>query len=87
MNVISLEEEAFHRLINTVLEEVEQKFGQKEPEWIPEKEALVLLNVKSKTTLQQLRDTDQIKFSQPRKKIILYNKKSILEFLEAHANK
>lgn len=87
MEVISIEEKSFYQLLDKILEEVEQKFGNKEPEWIPEKDALVLLGVRSKTTLQQLRDSDQIRFSQPRKKLIMYHKPSLLEFLSAHANK
>jgi len=41
-----------------------------------------LLNIKSKSTLQQLRNNGRIRFSQPQKKIILYYTDSIHEYLE-----
>ena len=45
------------------------------------------LNIKSKTTLQELRDNGDIGFSQPRKKVILYDVDSIETFLEKHSRK
>ena len=44
-----------------------------------------LLNVKSKTTMQKLRDEGRIRFSQPQKKIILYDRDSISTYLERNA--
>jgi len=44
-----------------------------------------LLNIKSKSTLQQLRDNGRIRFSQPQKKIILYDTDSIHDYLEKNA--
>jgi hypothetical protein len=44
-----------------------------------------LLNIKSKTTLQKLRDEGKIRFSQPQKKIILYDRDSIDTYLQQHA--
>lgn len=87
MEVISIEEKSFYDLLNKVLAEMEEKFGKKEPEWIHESDAMSLLGIRSKTTIQRLRDNDFIKFTQPQKKIILYHKPSLLEYLESHANK
>ena len=87
MQVITMEEQSFYELIDKVLEEVEQKFGKKEPEWLQEKEAMQLLGIRSKTTLQKLRDTSAIRYTQPRHKIILYHRVSLLNYLEEHANK
>ena len=87
MEIISIEEQSFYDLLAKVLTEMEQKFGKTEKQWIGEAEAMELLGIRSKTTLQQLRDTDKIRFTQPRKKIILFIRDSILELLEAHANK
>lgn len=87
MNVISIEEQSFYELIDKVLAEMQEKFGQKESEWLSEQEAMNLLNIRSKTTLQKLRDTDAIRFTQPRRKIILYHRPSLLDYLEQHANK
>lgn len=55
-------------------------------EWIPDSEAMRLLNIKSKATLQKLRDERKIIFSQPQKKIILYQRRSLLAYIEAHAS-
>jgi len=44
-----------------------------------------LLGVKSKTTLQKLRDEGSIRFSQPQKKIILYDRDSVMDYLDKHA--
>ena len=87
MNVITIEEKSFYLLIDKVLEEFEHKFGKKEPEWLQEKEAMQLLGIRSKTTLQKLRDTSAIRYTQPRHKIIMYHRCSLLDYLEEHANK
>jgi hypothetical protein len=44
-----------------------------------------ILNIKSKTTLQKLRDEGSITFTQPQKKIILYDHDSLLEYLKSHS--
>ena len=44
-----------------------------------------LLGIKSKTTLQKLRDNGDIRFSQPIKKIIRYDRLSIEDYLDKHA--
>ena len=41
-------------------------------------------SIKSKTTMQKLRDTGAIRYTQPQKKIILYNYDSIMEYLDKH---
>ena len=43
------------------------------------------LRIASKTTLQKLRDEGKIRFSQPEKKLILYNIESIYGYLEKNA--
>ncbi|MBK7694832.1 MAG: hypothetical protein IPN15_08880 [Saprospiraceae bacterium] len=47
---------------------------------------MLKLRVKSKTTLQKLRDEGKIRFSQPEKKIILYDLQSIYSYLDQNAN-
>ena len=44
-----------------------------------------LLHVSSKTTLQKYRDEGYIRFSQPSKKLILYDRESIMEFINSNA--
>jgi len=84
MQVICLEETAFYALVEQVVERLKEKNGQKE-KWLSDEEAMKLLNITSKTTLQKLRDEGKIRFSQPQKKIILYDRDSILSYLDRHA--
>ena len=65
---------------------IKEKEGIKEDRWISTEEAMLKLRVKSKTTLQKLRDEGKIRFSQPEKKIILYDLQSIYSYLDQNAN-
>lgn len=85
MEVICLEDEAFYSLIEAVVLRIKNKNEIKEDRWISGEEAMEKLRVKSKTTLQKLRDEGKIRFSQPEKKIILYDAHSIYEYLEKHS--
>lgn len=84
MQVICLEDEAFYTLIEAVINRIKEKKGVKEDKWISAAEAMQKLRISSKTTLQKLRDEGKIRFSQPEKKIILYDTKSIDDYLEKH---
>ena len=83
MKVIVFEENSFYQLVDEltirIISEVEKRYTEKE--WLNEIEAKELLGIKSRTKLQQLRDTLKIEFSQFGK-TIRYSKSSILEFLE-----
>ncbi|UFH54787.1 helix-turn-helix domain-containing protein [Spirosoma sp. KNUC1025] len=85
MEVICLEDEAFYALIEQVVSRLREKQGHENDKWISDQQAMQLLNVKSKTTLQKLRDEGKIRFSQPQKKIILYDRDSINAYLEQNA--
>lgn len=85
MNVICLHDEAFYALMDKVLERVQQQFSVKEDKWVSGTEAMRMLRIQSKTTLQKLRDEGQIRFSQPERKIILYDTDSINAYLTRHA--
>ena len=85
MEVICLETEAFYTLIDKVVERLETQSPGIENKWIDTEEAMSLLGIKSKTTLQKYRDNGDIRFTQPRKKLILYDRESILDFLEGNA--
>jgi hypothetical protein len=85
MEVICLETEAFYSLINEVVERVREKKKITLDKWIDSDEAMRLLKIKSKTTLQQLRDEGKIRYTQPQKKIILYDRDSINSYLDKHA--
>lgn len=85
MNVITLEEEAFYQLYYKLVAEIKEKLGAKpRDKWIDGPEAMQMLRIKSKTTLQKLRDEGKIRFSQPEPKIILYDSDSIDAYLEKH---
>jgi hypothetical protein len=85
MEVICLHDAAFFALIDTVVSRVKAEHAITEDQWISDDEAMQLLRIKSKTTLQKFRDEGRIRFSQPEKKIILYDRASILALLDTHA--
>ena len=86
MQVVCLQEEAFYALFDKVIEHVEAKRKDEPAKWVDGEEAMGLLKIKSTTTLQKLRDQGQIRFSQPQKKIIIYDRDSINNYIEKHAN-
>lgn len=85
MNVICLEDQAFYALIEQVVLRIKDSSNNKEDKWISGEEAMNMMRVTSKTTLQKMRDEGKIRFSQPEKKIILYDRDSILDYLNNHA--
>ncbi len=85
MQVICLEEAAFYTLIEEVVARLKSKSNTQQKKWLSGDEAMSVLNIKSKTTLQNLRDTGKIRFSQPQKRIILYDFQSIQDYLNDNA--
>lgn len=85
MEVVVLDKEAFYALFRKVVEHLEADRKDTPDKWIDGAEAMSILKIKSTTTLQKLRDGGKIRFSQPQKKIILYDRDSIMEFIEKHA--
>ncbi len=85
MQVICLEEDAFYILIERVVAKLKESQGEVREKWVSDEQAMQLLNIKSKTTLQKLRDEGKIRFTQPQKKIILYDRESIDAYLEQNA--
>ncbi len=85
MQVICLEEKAFYELLEKVIDRLKEQYQIKEDKWISGGEAMKKLRITSKTTLQKFRDEGRIRFTQPDKKIILYDLDSIHEYLEKHA--
>lgn len=84
MEVICLEDEAFHTLIEIVYQRLKEK-EKTEDLWVNANEAMRLLNIKSQTTLQKLRDEGKIRFTQPQPRKILYYRPSLNAYLEKHA--
>lgn len=84
MEVICLESQAFYQLVEEVYQRILEKSEHQE-KWVSPEIAMGLLNIKSKTTLQKLRDEGRIRFTQPQKRVILYDRESISEYLETNA--
>lgn len=85
MQVICLEEPAFYDLIDKVVLYIKTKHEVKNDKWISGEEAMKVLHITSKTTLQKFRDEGRIRFFQADRKIILYDRDSINEYLERNA--
>ncbi|OJW77932.1 MAG: DNA-binding protein [Bacteroidetes bacterium 46-16] len=85
MQVICLEEAAFYTLVEEVVARLSDKQERHSDKWISGEEAMKLLQIKSKTSLQNLRDSGKIRYSQPQRKIIIYDRESILAYLETNA--
>ena len=86
MEVICLHDAAFYSLIDRGVERIKEKQNNSTVKWISGEEAMKILRITSKTTLQKLRDEGKIRFSQPEKKIILYDADSIHTYLNKHTN-
>lgn len=81
-----MDEQEFFRLVEAVVARLELKMSAKEQNrWIDTEEAMNILKIKSKTTLQKLRDNGDIRYSQPAPKIIVYDRFSLEAYLERHA--
>jgi uncharacterized NAD(P)/FAD-binding protein YdhS len=87
MDVIVINSDAYKMLVAEIrktVRETVKEVAHPKSDWIGEKEAMDILGVKSKTTLQNLRDSQEFKFSK-HGRIIRYSNKSILEFLERNS--
>ena len=84
-SLIIIDEGNLEELVEQVAERLLEKLKVPQEQWIGDKEAMRLLGIKSTTTLQKYRDEGLIRFSQPSKKIIQYDRFSIDEFLEKNA--
>lgn len=85
MEVIIMESDAFYALIQEVVRKLKDDRPDQLDKWLDQQQAMQLLRIKSKTTLQKLRDEGSIRFTQPKKKLILYDSDSILEYLDQNA--
>lgn len=85
MEVICLETKAFYALVEEVVKRIRDKEEIQQDKWLNTEDAMELLKIRSKTTLQKLRDEGHIRYSQPQKKIILYDRDSILAYLDRNA--
>jgi len=87
MKVIIFEEKAFYKLLERIYQRIDKvKSKSIEPEWVNYTEATKILGIKSKSKMQQLRDDNEIVFSQHGRSI-QYSRKSLLAFLEQNSNR
>jgi hypothetical protein len=82
IEIICMESDAFYKLLEEVLLHLNKNKSEASEKWISGVEAMKMLRIKSKTTLQKMRDEGRIRFTQPDKKIILYDVDSIKDYLE-----
>jgi len=82
LEIICVESEAFYKLLEEVLRHFKSNETQSPDKWISGAEAMKMLRIKSKATLQKMRDEGRIRFTQPEKKIILYDAESIRDYLD-----
>ena len=85
IEVICLESKAFKKLIDEVVERVRHEHGANKNNWISDEDAMDILNITSRSTLQSYRDEGKIRYTQPSKKVILYDRNSIMKLLEKNA--
>jgi hypothetical protein len=84
MEVICFEDRAFYAMIDKLEAYIDSKKPKQSQgdKWVSGEEAMRMLRITSKTTLQKFRDEGKIRYSQPEKKIILYDADSIRDFIE-----
>lgn len=77
----------FSVFLEALVTRLKSEMGAKRDKWVDGEEAMQYMRITSKTTLQKLRDTAAIRFTQPFPKHILYDLDSIDEYLNKHSNK
>ncbi|WP_295795209.1 helix-turn-helix domain-containing protein [Mucilaginibacter sp.] len=80
--LICLEETAFFTLMETVCGRLKEQKNILHDKWISSADAMHLLRISSHSTLQKLRDEGKIRASQPGKRTVLYDRASIIDYLE-----
>ncbi|AYL96682.1 DNA-binding protein [Mucilaginibacter celer] len=87
MEVICLEEPAFYKLIEKVVDRLKDQNKVQEDEWLSGEEAMQKLRINSKTTLFKIRDEGKITCVYASPRVILYSASSINEYLKAKSIK
>ena len=81
--LICLDSGTLKALVKEVVGELKEEHFDSLNPWVNEKEAMHLLRISSKTTLQKYREEGNIEISSPGGKGILYRRKSVLAFIES----
>ncbi len=84
MEIIVFETTAYWKHIEEVVNRVKKSLME-DKKWINEAEAMELLSVRSKSEMWKMRSQGKIRYSQPARKIIKYDRLSILKYLDDHA--
>lgn len=93
MEVIVFEKDAYYKMLSEMMGAIKKTFKEAQQEalkekneidWIDDLEAKELLNVRSKTRMQQLRSNGEIIFTKYGRKI-KYSRKSIMDYLNKNA--
>lgn len=84
--IICIQVSVFRSLIDEAVLRISEKFSLPSAnQWVGTAEAMDILQIKSKTTLLQLRSEGKIRYSQPQHKVILYDRTSLVSYIEHHA--
>lgn len=84
--VICLDSQAYYALLDATVEHLNTKFSlPAEDIWVSGERAKELLNISSDTTLANLRALGKVRFSTAGKKNLVYDRRSIAEYLESNA--
>lgn len=87
MKLIVFQDEAYQQLVLEFRKMLMEAIAEvKQEEWLSPEDAKQLLGIKSKSKLQQLRDSGEILFSQ-HGRTIKYSRQSINRFLMKHITK
>ena len=80
---IIIEKPEFQKLLDYTFDYLADKVEHPQPEWLTSDQVMSFLGCRP-STLQRLRNEGEIIFSQISKKHILYQRESILMYLESH---
>lgn len=82
-----LDSPAFEKLVDKLVDYVKENHTIKDEPWVKEEDAHDILGLTSKATYQKLRDNNEVEFSQPTLKHIMYKRESLYKYLEKHSNR
>lgn len=84
-DIIHIDSDAFEKLLDAVIEYAGLKREQEKNIWISEEEVFAITGISSKGTLLKLRANGRIRYSQAFARVIMYDKNSVLKFMEDNA--
>jgi predicted NUDIX family NTP pyrophosphohydrolase len=70
LDIICMESQAFYALVEEVVGHMKDQQSFQHDKWISDEEAMKMLRISSRTTLQKLRNEGAIRVSQPTKKLL-----------------